>query len=104
MSVSGEFQRYLAAAIETLEADAAANVPGVAALRDELEAARSQPETPLAERAKQSLAALAGHGLLASPEEGAADAADALPEIRESAAALASISRIVLGRDAPPAG
>lgn len=106
MSVSGEFQRYLAAAIEALGGGnpGKASDPGFAALLTELEAAGADPETPLAERARQSLEALGSHGLLPGQKESPGHATDPLPAIRESAADLASISRIVLGRDAPPAG
>ena len=65
MSVSGEFQRYLASTLEsveeaerTLEGEEAASI---SALRTGLESARMGEETPLADRATLVLDALEHH-------------------------------------------
>lgn len=102
MSVSGEFQRYLTATLELLEGSGqggpGAVEPIFAGLRDALESARLNPDTPLAESARRALLALEG---FANQTESCTDAAGLLPAVEESAESLRAITRIVLGQSGP---
>ena len=104
MSVSGEFQRYLASTLEglkeaerVLEGD---EVASISALRSGLESARMDEETPLADRATRVLDALEDHFFGPSQGIACASLAGRLPEIRTSAEDLDRIGRIILGRPA----
>ncbi|HIL01044.1 MAG TPA: hypothetical protein EYG06_03070 [Myxococcales bacterium] len=102
MSVSGEFQRYLTATLELLEGSGqggpGAVDPIFAGLRDALESARLNPDTPLAESARRALLALEG---FANQTESCTDAAGLLPAVEESAESLRAITQIVLGQSGP---
>jgi len=104
MSVSGEFQRYLASTLEsveeaerTLEGEEAASI---SALRTGLESARMGEETPLADRATLVLDALEHHLFGPGQGETYAPLAGRLPEVLTSAEDLDRIGRIILGRPA----
>jgi len=104
MSVSGEFQRHLSATLALVgeaehkcEGEALASL---SALRDGLDSARFEKESPLADRAKRVLDSLEHHWFDMRPAEARTNLADVLPGIRASAEDLDRIARIVLGRAA----
>ena len=102
MSVSGEFQRYLAATLEVLEERGPASSGSAdldfAGLYAGLESARLNPDTPLTESARRALLALEE---FANPAENCTDSAGLLPALQKSVQDLRAISRIVLGQSAP---
>lgn len=104
MSVSGEFQRYLASTLENVEkAEGTREGEALAllsALRGGLESARNDEEASVADRAARVLDILELHLFDGCPMESCSSLASVLPTIRASAEDLDKISRIILGRSA----
>ena len=102
MSVTGEFQRYLATALAVLpqRGDADGLDPGLARLRAELESAQVEPDTPLAECAGRALRAL---DFFWGDEAICANSSALLPALRTSAEDLRAISQIIVGQTDPSA-
>jgi len=104
MSVSGEFQRYLAFTLEKVEeAERACEGEALAlisALRGGLESAKIDEESSVADRAARVLDTLELHLFDDCPMESCSSLADVLPVIRASAEDLDKIGRIILGRSA----
>ena len=107
MSVTGEFQRYLASTLEHLgkEPGSADRPPSSAAarLKIQLDDAVLEAETPLSDCARRVLQALEDCGLAGNSGENPPPAEDFSPALRDAAENLIALSRIVLGRNPPPA-
>jgi hypothetical protein len=102
MSVSGEFQRYLATALEVLSQPLDTDNLGsdLTRLRAELESAQLTPDTPLIECATRAIRAL---DLFWSKKTDCANFAALLPALRASGDDLVAISQIVVGQTGPSA-
>jgi hypothetical protein len=106
MSVSSEFQRYLVETLDRLAeasgADDAESSSAASGLRVELEEARRNVDTPLAECAERTLEALERYGLMSNSGENRPPPGNFPAAVLGAAENLIALSRIVLGPSPPP--